>query len=149
MVVATVHRLEQFFRRAGSLDFDKMDVRRLGEFVNGKIEDLLIRAQANAKANGRDIVQPWDLPVTRGLQEAIHRFRLLDAELSLRDYLEDLVILPPLDFAYADETEARMPEVAGGLCLALAESFHIVEPELRNPMTEHWEKVRRLFDLLL
>lgn len=149
MPVATIHRLEQFFRRAGGLDIDKMDVRRLAGFLNRKIEDLLIGGEAHARANGRDIVQSWDLPITKGLQETIHRFRLLDAELSLRQYLEALVMLPPLDLAYADETEARMPEVAGGLCLALAESFHLLDPELKNPTTEHWEKTERLFDLLL
>jgi hypothetical protein len=149
MPVATVHRLEEFFRRAGGLDIDKMDVRRLGEFVNREIEDLLTIGQAHAKANGRDVVQPWDLPITKGLQETIHRFRLLDAELSLRQFLGDLVMVPPLDLAVADETERRMPEVAGGLCLALAESFKILDPELKNPMTKHWDRARRLFELLL
>jgi hypothetical protein len=149
MVVATMHRLEEFFRRAASLDADKMDVRRLNEFLNHKVRDLLLIAQAHAKANGRDIVQPWDLPITKGLQETIHRFRGLDVELSLSPYFEGLLMVPPLDLALADETEARMPEVAGGLCLALAESFRIIDEELKNPMTEHWERAHRLFDLLL
>jgi hypothetical protein len=149
MTVTTVHRLEEFFRRAASLDIDKSDVRRLDEFIDRKIQDLLIAAQSRAKANGRDIVQPWDMPVTKGLQQTIHRFRELDAELSLRQYFERSLMLPPLDFAYADETEERMPDLAGGLCLALAQSFKILNPEIKNPMTEHWERAYRLFDLLL
>jgi hypothetical protein len=149
MVVATVRRLEEFFRRAASLDVDKMDVRRLNEFLNHKVRDLLLIAQARAKAKGRDIVQPWDLPITKGLQETIHRFRGLDAELSLSPYLQVLLMVPSLDLTLANETEARMPEVAGGLCLALAESFRIIDEELKNPMTEHWERAYRLFDLLL
>jgi hypothetical protein len=126
-----------------------MDVRRLNEFLNHKVRDLLFIAQAHAKANGRDIVQPWDLPITKGLQETIHRFRGLDAELSLSPYLQGLLMVPSLDLTLANETEARMPEVAGGLCLALAASFRIIDEELKNPMTEHWERARRLFDLLL
>lgn len=148
MVVATGHRLEEFFRRAASLDVDKTDVRRLNEFLNHKVRDLLLIAQAHAKANGRDIVQPWDLPITKGLQETIHRFREINAGLSLTRYIEKLLV-PPLDLALADETEAWMPEVAGGLCLALAESFRIIDEELKNPTTEHWERAYRLFDLLL
>jgi len=32
------------------------------------------------------VIQPWDLPITKGLQETIHRFRLINAELQLTDY---------------------------------------------------------------
>jgi hypothetical protein len=149
MVVATIHRLETFFRRAASLDIDKSDVRRLQDFINYKIADLLIRGQAGAASNGRDIIEPWDLPITKGLQEAIHRFRALDEELLLRGYFEEMVMLPPLDRAVSDETVDRMPEVAGGLCLALAESFHILDADMKNPGTEHWDRAYRLFDLLL
>jgi hypothetical protein len=37
----------------------------------------------------------------------------------------------------------------GGLGLALARSFRIIEPDLKNPMTELWERSFRIFDLLL
>ena len=149
MAVATIHRLEQLFRRAADLDLDKSDVGRLEDFVRDKVVDLVIRGEANAKANGRDVVQPWDLPITKGLQETIHRFRSMNAELQLTDYLGGLVRLPPTDLAIGDETEARFPEIAGGLCLALGETFRIIDEELKNPMTEHWERAYRLFDLLL
>ena len=95
MAVATIHRLEQLFRRAAGLDLDKSDFDRLEDFVRPKFEDLVVRGEANAKANGRDVVQPWDLPITKGLQETIHRFRLINAELRLTDYLAGLIRLPP------------------------------------------------------
>jgi hypothetical protein len=38
---------------------------------------------------------------------------------------------------------------SNGLSLALARSFKIIDPELKNPDTEHWERAFRLFDLLI
>ncbi|MBV9884320.1 MAG: DUF1931 family protein [Sphingomonadaceae bacterium] len=149
MAVATIHRLEQLFRRAAGLDLDKSDFGRLEDFVRRKVEDLVVRGEANARANARDVVQPWDLPITKGLQETIHRFRLVNVELRLTEYLAGLIRLPPTDLAIGDETEARFPEIAGALCIALAETFRITDEELRNPMTEDWERAYRLFGLLL
>ncbi|WP_089331153.1 DUF1931 family protein [Actinomadura meyerae] len=39
--------------------------------------------------------------------------------------------------------------MADGLSYALAQTFRIVFPDRRNPQTEHWERVQRIFDLLL
>ena len=75
MTVIGVSRFERFFRAAASLDVDKNDLKRYSDFVDGKLYDLLLVAQAAAKANDRDIVELWDLPITKGLQESIHRFR--------------------------------------------------------------------------
>jgi hypothetical protein len=45
-----IAKVERFFRASSDLDIDKSDVKRQEEFVNHKISDLLIRAQAVAKA---------------------------------------------------------------------------------------------------
>jgi hypothetical protein len=90
-----------------------------------------------------------DLPITKGLQESIHAFKKINQELELKPILEQFTALPPLDLVYAEDTEAELPSVVGGLSIALAQSFKIVEPELKNPQTSHWERVFRLFDLLL
>jgi len=147
--MATVHRLEKMFRQESALALDKSDLERLEGFVRQKVQDLVIRGEANAKANNRDVVEPWDLPVTKGLQETIHRFRMVNAELQLTDYLGGLIALPQTDLAIGDETEARFPEIAGGLCLALSDTFKIIEPDLKNPQTKDWDRAYRLFDLLL
>jgi hypothetical protein len=147
--MATIHRLEKLFRRTGDLDLDKSDLGRLENFVRRKIEDLVVRGEANAKANNRDVIQPWDLPITKGLQETMHRFRQINAELQLSEYLGGLAGLPPSDLAIGDETQARFSEIAGGLCLALAETFRIIDQKLKNPTTREWEQAYRLFDLLL
>jgi hypothetical protein len=128
MHVVSVPRFERLFRRAAGLDVDKTDLKRYSDFLNRKIYDLLIRAQATAKANGRDVIDPFDLPIPKGLQESIHEFRKLDEELELQPILEHLTALPPLD---------------------LARTLKIIDPDLKNPRSEHWERSFRIFDLLL
>jgi hypothetical protein len=149
MRVMSVTKFERFFRRAAGLNVDKADLKRYSDFVNRKIYDLLLRGQAAAKANGRDIIEPFDLPITKGLQESIHAFRNLDEEIELQPILDDLLARPPLDLAYSVETEARLPAIAGGLSVALARTFKIIDPGLKNFQTEHWERSFRIFDLLL
>jgi hypothetical protein len=149
MRVMSASKFERFFRVEAGLNVDKSDLKRHNEFVNRKISDLLIRAEATAKANGRDVIQPFDLPITKGLQERIHEFRLLDKDIELQPVLDDVLALPPLDLASAEETEARLPEVAGGLSVALARTFKIIDPDLKNPRSEHWERSFRIFDQLL
>ena len=149
MPVMSVARFERFFRVAASLDIDKEDLRRYSDFINQKLYDLLLISQAAAKANGRDIIQPHDLPITKGLQECIHQFREIDEEIELRPILDELAARPPLDLAYSDETEARFPEIVGALSLALARFFRILDPEAKNPAQEHWDRAIRIFSLLL
>ena len=81
--VMGVARFERFFRAAAGLDVDKEDLKRYADFVNRKIHDLLIRGEAVAKANGRDLIQPVDLPITKGMQESIHRFKEIDETIEL------------------------------------------------------------------
>jgi hypothetical protein len=144
-----VSNFERFFRAAASLDVDKDDLRRYEDFVNRKVRDLLLISRAAARANGRDVIEPWDLPITKGLQETIHDFRGMDEVAEVRPMLEQIVAIPPQELAYSEETEGRLPEIAGGLSLALARAFKIIEPRLKNPQTEHWERAYRVFDLLL
>jgi hypothetical protein len=149
MPVIGTTRFVRFFRSAAGLDIDKNDLKRYSDFVNDKIYDLLLMAQATAKANSRDVIQPWDLPITKGLQESTHRFRDLDEEIELRPILEMIAARPPLDAALSDETTDRLPLIVGGLSLALAKAFTIIEPAVEHPATEEWERARRTFDLLL
>jgi hypothetical protein len=144
-----VPKFERFFRSAEGLDVDKADIKRFNEFVNHKTYDLLLRGQAGAKANGRDIIQPHDLPITKGLQESIHSFRKLDEQIELQPILDALTARPPLDFGYSAELEERLPEIVGGLSLALAHAFKIIDPNVKNPQTWQWERAFRVFDLLL
>ncbi|GAA0399274.1 DUF1931 family protein [Microbispora corallina] len=147
--VMAVPRFERFFRTAAGLDVDKEDLRRYSDFVNQKLYDLLVIGEAHAKANVRDVVETWDLPITKGLQESIHRFRDLDEDIELKPILEQLAALPPLDLSIGEEVRERLSEIVGGLSLALARTFTVLDPELKNPRTEHWDRAIRVFQLLL
>jgi hypothetical protein len=149
MAVMAVSKFERFFRLAASLDIDKADIKRYADFVHQKVYDLLLMGVATAKANDRDIIEPWDLPITKGLQENIHAFRRLDAETGLEDVLERLAAWPPLELALSDDTVVALPEVAGGLSVCLAQAFTIIDPNVKNPQTVQWEQVFRVFNLLL
>jgi hypothetical protein len=145
----SVAKFERFFRAAAGLDVDKSDLRRYSDFVHRKAYDLLLMAQAKAKANARDVIEPFDLPITKGLQEDIHAVRRLEDRVDIEPVLQGLAQLPPLDLAYGEETPAKLPEVYGGLSFALARSFKIVDPSLKHPQTQHWDQAFALFDLLL
>jgi hypothetical protein len=148
-VIAGIPRFERLFRQAAELGIDKSDLRRHEEFVNRKIHDLLQRGCAIAKANGRDVVLSCDLPVPGGLQHCIHEFRALDEDVEVRPMLDQLAKLPPLELDFSDEVEAGLPDLAGGLTIALARSFKIVDPDLKNPRTAEWDRAFALFDLLI
>ena len=144
-----VARFEHFFQAAARLDVDKQDFKRYSDFVNHKICDLLSRGEATAKANGRDLIEPIDLPITKGLQESIHLFKELDQNIELKPILDHLTARPPLDLDYSKESVAQLPAIAGGLSVALARTFKIIDPDLKNPQTEHWQRSVQIFDLLV
>jgi Domain of unknown function (DUF1931) len=147
--VMSVAKFERFFRVAAGIDVDKSDLKRYNDFVNHKLYDLCLLGRVAAKENDRDVILPYDLPITKGLQESIREFDKMDEEIELVAVLDGMAALPPLDAALADTTESWLPRVAGGLSLALGRSFTIVDPKLRNPSSRHWEAAFRLFDLLL
>jgi hypothetical protein len=149
MVVEAVPKFERFFRVAAEVDVDKDDLRRHRDFVAHKLADLLVIGQVAAKANTRDVIEFWDLPVTKGLQERMHEFEKLDSEIELEPILQRLATWPQLDLTLSDETLDRLPTLVGGISLALARCFRIVDPNVRNPQTAQWERAFRLFDLLL
>jgi hypothetical protein len=148
--VGGIHQIEHLFRVAAGVDIDKSDVKRYYAFVDHKVSDLLLIGQAVASANGRDIVEPWDLPITKGLQESIHAFEGLDVEIGLEPLLDKKVPRPAdLDRPFSVETESCLPAIAGGLSVALARSFKIIDPHLKNPVTDRWERAFQIFDQLL
>ena len=147
--VMGVPRFERLFRAAAGLDVDKQDLKRYGDFVNRKVYDLLIRGEATAKANGRRLIEPIDLPITKGLQESIEWFKELDETIELKPILDHLTSRPPLDLDYSDATETKLPDIVGGLSAALARAFKIIDPDLKNPQSRHWQQAFEIFDLLL
>jgi len=106
MAVFGVAKFERFFRLAAELDVDKDDLKRYSEFAYQKLYDLLLIGQAAAAANNRDVIEPHDLPITKGLQERMYTFRRMDQDVELAPILQQLAAYPPLDRAPSEETEA-------------------------------------------
>jgi hypothetical protein len=106
-------------------------------------------AVVSARANGRDILQSSDLPLTKGLQERMREFEKLAHEVPVEAVLDQLARHPPLDAAPSDEVEARLPAIVGGLSVALAQCFVILKPQSKNPGSGEWNQAIDLFNLLL
>jgi Domain of unknown function (DUF1931) len=149
MSVMGVAKFERFFRAAASLDVDKDDLRRHNDFVGQKVYDLLLIGQAAARFNLRDVIEVWDLPVTKGLQESMDRFEELDEAVELQPILDAVAARGPLDLALGVDTEARLPTIAGGVSVALAQALKLIDPRSKNPSSQHWERAFQLFNLLL
>jgi hypothetical protein len=139
---------ERFFRSVAALDIDKQDIRRYHEFVDTMIDDIALAGRNAAKWNGRDVINPPDLPITKGLQERMREFDKVEEAEEIRRLLAQDLRRPPSDVTFAEETEELLPEVFGGLSIALARSFKIIDPELVNPATEHWERAFGFFRLV-
>ncbi|HEX3732200.1 MAG TPA: DUF1931 family protein [Mycobacteriales bacterium] len=139
---------ERFFRSVASIKIDKNDVRRFREFVDEQIDDIAIAGRNSAKWNGRDVVVAQDLPITKGVQERMREFDKLEEAEEIRELLRQVVRQPPGDVTFAEDTERLLPELFGGLSIALARSFRVVDAKVSNPSTEHWDRVFTLFGLV-
>ena len=148
-MVMGVAQFERLFRHAAGLDIDKSDLRRLEDFINEELHGLLLMAQRLAKMNGRDVITEADVPLTKGLQESMHQFRELNEDVPVKGILEKLAKLPPLDLAIGEDVEEMLPDLAGGMVISLAKVFKVIDPDMKNPQTEHWEKVKRIYELLV
>ena len=149
MPVMGVTKFERFFRAAGEVSVDREDIQRYLDFVNDALYDLLIMGQATAKANLRDVIQPWDLPLTKGLQESTHAFERLDEDIELQPILESLAARPPLDMALDLDTEARLPLLFGGISVALARTFRLIDADVKAVHTVQWDRTFQLFRQLI
>jgi hypothetical protein len=139
---------ERFFRSVASIKIDKNDVRRFREFVDEQIDDIAIAGRNSAKWNGRDVIVAQDLPITKGIQERMREFDKLEEAEEIRELLRQDVRRPPAEVTFAEETEQLLPEVFGGLSVALARSFRVIDPTLANPGTAHWERAFEMFRLV-
>jgi hypothetical protein len=55
---------------------------------------------------------------------------------------------PPADIAFAEGAEKLLPELFGGLSIALARTFAVVDTTMSTPSTEHWNRVFTIFRLV-
>ncbi len=147
--VQGTQEIEHFFRAAAELEVEKEDIKRYHTFIDRKIADLMLMAQQTATRNERMAVELRDLPLTKGLEESMRAFEKLDLDIGLERILGQEVREPQYDLPYSEETESRLPVIAGGLSLALARTIKVIDPAIKHPATEMWERAFEIFDLLL
>lgn len=148
MAVAGTHRIKELFRAAAGLTIDTNDVKRYHGFVDDKLYDLLLMAVVSARANRRDIIQPSDLPLSVGLQDRIREFEQLAQEMPVEPILQQLATHPPLDAALRQDVEDRLPAIVGGLSVALAKCFAVIDPHRKNPGSDEWSQALRVWTKL-
>ena len=66
----------------------------------------------------------------------------------IRELLRQQLRRPPATVTFAEDTEQLLPELFGGLAVALARSFRVIDPTLKNPSPQHWERAFQLFRLV-
>lgn len=142
-----IRTIQRLFREAASVNVDKQDIRRYRTFVDTMIDDIAIAGRNSASWNGRDIIAPADLPITKGLQDRIRELDELDVVAEVRELLRQDLRRPPGDVTFSEETENLLPDLFGGLSVALARSFKLIEPNLTNPGTGDWDRAFELFRL--
>ncbi|BBX02019.1 DUF1931 family protein [Mycolicibacterium moriokaense] len=139
---------ERFFRSVAGIKIDKNDLRRFREFVDEQIDDIAIAGRNSAEWNRRDVIVPQDLPITKGVQERMREFDKMEEAEEIRELLRQVVRQPPSDVSFAEDTERLLPELFGGLSIAVARSFRIIDAAVSNPSTEHWDRVLALFRMV-
>jgi Domain of unknown function (DUF1931) len=142
-------RLKEFLRRAAGVDIDKSDVDRLTDLIGRKLNDLLVIGVRNASYNNRDIIMEPDLPLTKGILEHLQEFRRYEESIDLKPILDHLATYPPLERTLSQEVEALLPELVGTLAMLAGHTIKIIDPAVKNPGSDIWERVLRLMELLL
>jgi Domain of unknown function (DUF1931) len=112
------------------------------------IDDIAIAGRNSARWYGRDVTAPQDLPNHQGHSRTDARVRQLDEADEIHELLRQKVRRPPADVTFAEQTEQLLPELFGGLSIALARSLPVIDPKLANPASEHWERAFNMFRLV-
>jgi hypothetical protein len=142
-------KFQRLFRAAAGVDVDRDDLKRYLDFVNDALYDLMIIGRNTARANARDVIQPHDMPVTKGLGESVHAFEKLDEQIELGPILDELTARPPLDVTLSDETAERLPPLFGGISVAVARTFRLIDADIKAVHSEEWERAFSVFRLLI
>jgi hypothetical protein len=90
-----------------------------------------------------------DLPLTKGILEHMQQFRRYEESIDLKPILDHLATYPPLERTLSLEVEAMLPGLVGTLAMLAGQAMKIIEPDVKNPDSDMWERVLRLMDLML
>jgi hypothetical protein len=62
--------------------------------------------------------------------------------------LRRVVRRQPADVTFAEDTERVLVGLFGGLSIALARSFRVIDPTSKSPSTQRWDRAFTLFRLM-
>ena len=142
-------RMREFLRRSAGIDINKSDMDRLSDLIGRKLNDLLVIGVRNASYNKRDIVMEPDLPLTKGILDHIRVFRRYEEAIDLKPILDHLATYPPLERTLSLDVEATLPDIAGTLAMLAGQAIKIIDPKVKNPGSDMWDRVFGLMELLL
>lgn len=142
-------RMKAFLRRSAGIDIDKSGMERLADLIGKKLNDLLVIGVRNASYNQRDIILEPDLPLTKGILERLHEFRRYEESIELQPILDHLATYPALERHMSLHVEAMLPELVGTLAMMSGQAIKIIDPKVKNPGSEPWDRVLHLMELML
>lgn len=145
MAVVGFTKLQAIFRKGASLDIAKGHAKDITDIVDQKVHDLLVAGERNAKYNGRDVIWISDVPITVGFEKSIDTFKKLEEMIEVEDVVETMTHYPPT-IALEDELEKRLPEIAGGLLLTLANIMKEVKHDDRSVDHEMIDRAKKVLD---
>jgi hypothetical protein len=62
--------------------------------------------------------------------------------------LREIVRRPPDDVTFSEDTEQKLTDLFGGLSVALARSFRVIDPHVESPSTRQWDQAFALLRLV-
>ncbi len=145
MAVVGFTKLQAIFRKGASLDIAKGHAKEITDIVDQKVYDLLVAGERNAKYNSRDVIWVCDVPITAGFEKTIDAFKKLEEAIEVKDVVETMAHYPAT-LALEIELENRLPEIAGGLLLTMANIMKEVKHDDRTVDHEMIERAKKVLD---
>jgi len=151
--VVGLPRLQTLYRRFVGLDLDKGRASEVLEVAEKKLADLFEVAVERARAEGRDVVEWRDLPLTKGLRATMERYerereRLQDPRLDLGPIMEFLA-RPLSGLEVSEEVREKLPTLVATVLLLVGYVIKEVDPGARKPSKRDIERAARILDLTL
>ncbi len=148
MAVVGFTKLQEIFRKGAGLDIAKGHAKEITDIVDQKVYDLLVAGERNAKYNSRDVIWVCDVPLTAGFEKSIDAFKKLEEEIEVKDVVDTMAHYPAT-LTVEDELEKRLPEIAGGLLLTLANIMKEVKHDDRSVDHEMIKRAKKVLDFTM
>lgn len=135
--VISVAKFQRFFQTVASPDVDKEDLKCYSDFINHKFHDLLLRGEATAKANSRVFMGRSICRLPTAFRN-ISRNSRSRAKRSTCGRFSNSLPRARRSTPMAKMSRTGCRRSPGGLSVALARTFGIIDANLKNPASEHW-----------